>query len=109
METFIYSSSVLMIFYSWISTCVCLVRYLILANGWPRCRIQAMSGLRLGDPLSPVFFLLVVDALSRIISKGVVSNDLECLKIDTDNLPLCHLQLAISFSFAPKMRSHLFI
>lgn len=46
-----------------------------------------MSGLRLGDPLSPVFFLLVVDALSRIISKGVVSNDLECLKIDTDNLP----------------------
>lgn len=47
------------------------VKFSILINGCPKVRINASRGLRQGDPLSPFLIFLVVDVLTRMVSKSV--------------------------------------
>lgn len=51
--------------------CIRNVKYSILIDGSPKWAIQDFRVLRQGDHLSPFLFLLMVDVLSRLISKGV--------------------------------------
>lgn len=72
--------------------CVRNVKYFILINGSSKGSIQASRGLKQGDPLSPFLFVLVVDVLSWMISKGVEGNIIEPFKIGKNEVALSHLQ-----------------
>jgi hypothetical protein len=54
----------------WISFCISFVRFSILINGSSCGFFQSSRGIRQGDPLSPLLFVIVMEALSRMIDKA---------------------------------------
>ena len=53
----------------WLKTYVSTVRFSILVNGSPTGFFGSSGGLRQGDHLSPLLFLLIMEVLSRILKK----------------------------------------
>ena len=56
---------------SWIRFCISTVRFSILINGCPSGFFESSRGLRQGDPLSPLLFVIVMEALSRLMDRAV--------------------------------------
>jgi hypothetical protein len=71
---------------SWMAHCVSSVRFSILVNGSPNGFFGSSRGLRQGDPLSPLLFVFVVEALSQMISAAVQGGLLEGFKVGNTSI-----------------------
>ena len=60
------------------------------AKGW----VKASRGLRQGDHLSPFWFTLVADVLSRMLLRAEERNLLEGFKVGRNRTRVSHLQFA---------------
>ena len=62
---------------TWIRQCVSSASFAILVNGSPTDFFLASRGLRQGDPISPLLFLLVMEVFTRMLlaaaSAGLLS------------------------------------
>uniref|UniRef100_A0A2N9H476 Reverse transcriptase domain-containing protein n=1 Tax=Fagus sylvatica TaxID=28930 RepID=A0A2N9H476_FAGSY len=70
---------------NWIRFCISSVRFSILINGTPCGFFPSSRGLRQGDSLSPLLFVLVMEALSRLLDRGVDRGYLEGFPVDMSN------------------------
>jgi hypothetical protein len=55
----------------WIHQCVSIVRFSVLINGTPADFFSSSRGVRQGDPLSPLLFVMVMEAFSRMMNVEV--------------------------------------
>ena len=53
----------------WIEACISSVQFYVLVNRSPKSFFSSSRGLRQGDPLSPLLFLLVMEVLSKMLRK----------------------------------------
>jgi hypothetical protein len=56
----------------WIKFCISTVKFSILVNGVPYGFFQSSQGIRQGDPLSPLLFVVVMEALSRMLNAAML-------------------------------------
>ena len=54
----------------WICTCISIVQFSVLFNGSPADFFGSSRGLRQGDPLSPVLFLVMMEVLSKMMKRA---------------------------------------
>jgi hypothetical protein len=54
----------------WIGFCISSVRYSVLVNGEPAGFFNSSRGIRQGDPLSPLLFVIIMEALSRMLMES---------------------------------------
>ncbi len=55
----------------WMQACTSTVRFSVIVNGSPTGFFDSSRGLRQGDPLSPLLFLLIMEVLSRMLKNAV--------------------------------------
>jgi hypothetical protein len=55
---------------NWIASLWCTASYSVLVNGIPGKRVLHCKGVRQGDPLSPMLFLLVMEPLHMLFKKA---------------------------------------
>ena len=81
----------------WILFCLSTIRFSILINGSPCGFFGSTKGLRQGDPLFPLLFVLVMDAHGRMLDKAVLEGRLSGFSVgilEGRSLTVSHLLFA---------------
>ncbi len=55
--------------YKWISNCIETPRFFVMVNGSPQGLFEEDKGLRQGDPISLFLFIIMAEALGRLVSR----------------------------------------
>ena len=82
---------------NWISFCISTARFSILVNGCPSGFFPSSRGLRQGDPLSPLLFVIVMEALSCLLDRAVREDLFSGFSVGTsagNSLMISHLLFA---------------
>ena len=97
----------------WILFCLSTVRFSILINGSPCGFFGSTRGQRQGDPLSLLLFVLVMDALGRMLDKAVLEGRLFGFSVgnlEGRSLAVSHLLFADdTFIFCEANLDHILI
>jgi hypothetical protein len=75
----------------WIHYCISMVRFSILINGSPEGFFGSSRGLRQGDSLSPLLFVIVMEALSRMMNKAVEGGVLSSFQVGSRDQSMVHV------------------
>ena len=67
----------------WIFYYISTVKFLVLINGTPCSSFENYRGLRQGDPLSSLLFVVVMEAISKVMDKAVTEGRLSRFSVDT--------------------------
>ncbi|CAL1384015.1 unnamed protein product [Linum trigynum] len=78
----------------WVNQCIRTVTFSILLNGSPTESFTPSRGIRQGDPLSPFLFILLSNALSFLIDKGVQKGDIQGIKLNRNCPVVSHCLFA---------------
>ncbi|CAL1374667.1 unnamed protein product [Linum trigynum] len=78
----------------WIRSCVQTVRFSLLMNGSPTEKFQPSRGIRQGDPISPLLFILMSNALSFLIDKAVDKGEIQGIKLNPNCPRISHCLFA---------------
>jgi hypothetical protein len=79
---------------AWMRACVCGGNMSVLVNGSPTEEISIKRGLKQGDPLAPLLFLLVAEGLGAIMRKAVAVERFKPFLVGRGQLPISILQYA---------------
>ena len=86
----------------WIKTYVTSVRFSVRVDGSPEGFFGSSRGLRQGDPLSPLLFLLIMEVLSRLLKKTEECNlfrGFHVGEVNTVGVRISHLLFADDLSY----------
>ncbi|MCH82386.1 LINE-1 reverse transcriptase like, partial [Trifolium medium] len=79
---------------SWMKACVCGGNLSILVNGSPTHELPIKRGLKQGDPLAPLLFLLVAEGLGGLMRRAVEVNRFRPFLVGGGCAPVSLLQYA---------------
>lgn len=79
---------------NWIFQCISTVSYRVIINEVPSGLITLTRGIRYGDPLSPYLFILMLEALTRLIDRRVANGCIKGLKMNRRCPAITHLFFA---------------
>jgi hypothetical protein len=79
---------------AWMRACVCAGNLSVLVNGSPTEEIGIKRGLKQGDPLAPLLFLLVAEGLGLLMRRAIESHRFSPFLVGRDEVPVSILQYA---------------
>jgi len=78
----------------WIKGCLESATVSVLVNGSPTEEFKPSRGLRHGDPLAPLLFIVVAEGLAGLVRQGVKANLLSGIKVGRKEVEIIILQYA---------------
>ncbi|GKV15062.1 hypothetical protein SLEP1_g25863 [Rubroshorea leprosula] len=78
----------------WIQECLRSSLISILVNGSPSRQFNVSRGLRQGDPLSPLLFLIIAEGLNGLVTEAIKNGKLEGVEVGNRSFSISHLQYA---------------
>ncbi|XP_026378108.1 uncharacterized protein LOC113272494 [Papaver somniferum] len=79
---------------NWICSCISHAHFSVLVNGVPGANFRSSRGLRLGDPLYPFLFTIVMEGFCRMIAKAEENGRLSGFKVTLVGPVVSHLLFA---------------